>query len=241
MKKIGYTRSVPSGGKIARQERKIVNTRYKILLCAAKLFLEKGYKDTYVTTITNMLKISTGNLTFHFPTKEHILAELVKELNLFQQQIAVSNDHTEVSLPGAYLLELVMFASICEENPNIRDLMVAAYTYPLSLEMVRANDTQRAKSVFGEFCPEWTETDFIQAENVVSGIEYAMYRTENTQQISFEQRVTSSIDAIMKVYEVPENIRQNIIAEVMSADYRGKGGRIFEEFADYIEDIFAED
>ena len=217
-----------------------MNTRYKILLCATKLFLEKGYTDTYVTNITNSLKISTGNLTFHFPTKEHILAELIRELNAFQHQIEENYDETEYFLASAFLLELVMFASVCEENPNIRDLIIAAYTHTLSLEIIRENDTQRAKHVFGKFCQDWTEADFIQAENVVSGIEYAMFRTENTQQISFEQRVTSSLDAIMKIYDMPERIRQNIIAEVMAEDYRSKGSLVFKEFTAYVENIFAE-
>lgn len=217
-----------------------MNTRYKILLCATKLFLEKGYTNTYVTTITNMLKISTGNLTFHFPTKEHILAELIKELCVYQHQLEEEEVQTEHFLLRAYLLELAMFASVCEDNPNIRDLVVAIYTHPLSLEVIRANDTQRAMNVFGEFCPEWTETDFIQAENVASGIEYAMFRTENTQQISFEQRVMSSMDAIMKIYEVPESVRHETISRVMAEDYYGRGSHVFENFANHVESMFAE-
>ena len=67
-------------------DKKMLNTKYEILQCATKLFLEKGYTDAYVTTIAKLLHISTGNLTFHFPTKEHILAELVRELCAFQWQ-----------------------------------------------------------------------------------------------------------------------------------------------------------
>ena len=78
-----------------------MNTRYKILLCATKLFLEKGYTNTYVTNITNMLKISTGNLTFHFPTKEHILAELIGELNAFQKQTESGMEQTGHGIPIA--------------------------------------------------------------------------------------------------------------------------------------------
>ena len=59
-------------------------TKYEILRCATELFLEKGYTDAYVTTIAKTLGISTGLLTFWFPTKEHILAELVRELFAFQ-------------------------------------------------------------------------------------------------------------------------------------------------------------
>mgnify|MGYP003539276353 CR=1 FL=1 len=49
------------------------NTKYEILQCATRLFIEKGYTSTYVTSIASELGISTGNLTFHFPTKEHII------------------------------------------------------------------------------------------------------------------------------------------------------------------------
>ena len=217
-----------------------MNTKYKILLCATKLFIEKGYTATYVTMITNMLKISTGNLTFHFPTKEHILAELIKKLNSFQHRLEESGDRTEQSLVVGYLAELAMFAAACEENANLKDLIIAAYTHPLSMELMRVNDTARAMGVFKEYCPEWTEKEFAQAQNVVSGIEYSMFRTENTQQITLEQRIVSSIDSIMKIYDVPKNDRQNIIAEVVAADYHDKGRRIFEEFGKYVEDAYIE-
>ena len=218
------------------KQKKALNTRYAILQCATKLFLEKGYTNAYVTTIANTLQISTGNLTFWFPTKEHILAELIKELCVFQEQTAEREAGETHSLLVEYLFELAMFASVCVENPHIKDLVVSAYTYPMSLEIIRANDTERAKKVFGAFCPEWTETEFIQAENVVSGIEYSMFMTENTQKLSFEQRVTSSMDAIMKIYEVPKELRQSIIAEVMAMDYRGKGRHIFKRFSGFVEE-----
>ena len=217
------------------KQKKALNTRYAILQCATKLFLEKGYTNAYVTTIANTLQISTGNLTFWFPTKEHILAELIKELLAFQEQVEEKEAGETHSLLVEYLFELAMFASVCVENPHIKDLVVSAYTYPMSLEIIRANDTERAKKVFGAFCPKWTETEFIQAENVVSGIEYSMFMTENTQKLSFEQRVTSSMDAIMKIYEVPKELRQSIIAEVMAGDYRSKGSHVFEMFCNYVE------
>jgi len=218
-----------------------LKTRYEILLCATKLFLEKGYTDAYVTTIANTLKISTGNLTFHYPTKEHILAELVKELCAFQRQTEEGEEDGEYSRLKAYFLELVMFASLCEENPNIKDLMIATYTRPMSLEIIRVNDTKRAMNIYKEFCRDWADIVFVQAENIVSGIEYAMFRTENTEHLSFEERVTSSMDAIMKIYEVPVSIRQRIVAEVMSVDYWDRGRRVFNEFYTYVENIYLEE
>ena len=217
------------------KHRKTVSTKYEILQCATKLFLEKGYTLTYVTSIATMLDISTGNLTFHFPTKEHILAELIKELCELQKEVAENSVKGEHYLLEAYLLELAMIASVCMENPNIKDLIMAAYTHSLSLGIIRENDTKRAIRVFGKYTPDWEETDYIQAENIVSGIEYAMFMTENTEKISFEQRVTGSMNAIMKIYDIPEIIRKSIICDVMSVDYRSKGRHVFEDFCNYVE------
>ena len=128
----------------------------------------------------------------------------------------------------------VEFASVCEENPNIKDLVIASYTQPLPLAVIRANDAERSKRTFAEFCKEWSETEFIQAENVASGIECAMFMTENAQKLTFEQRVTSSLEAIMKVYEVPKEIRQSVLKEVMARDYQSRGKLVFENFCKYV-------
>jgi len=136
---------IDNWGDFTVKQRKTLGTRYEILQCATKLFLEKGYTGAYVTTIAKTLQISTGNLTFWFPTKEHILAELVRELCAFQVKVEESGAQQEGDFLKAYLFELVMFASVCEENPNIKDLVVSAYTHPLSLGVIRANDTKRAK------------------------------------------------------------------------------------------------
>ena len=217
------------------RKKKTSNTKYEIIQCATELFLEKGYTDAYVTTIAKELQISLGNLTFWFPTKEHILAEMVKELCAFQIYTEVEKKDREYALLIDYLFELAMFASVCEENPNIKDLVIASYTQPLPLAVIRANDTERSKRTFEKFCKEWSDTEFIQAENVASGIECAMFMTENAQKLTFEQRVTSGLDAIMKVYEVPKDIRQSVLKEVMAMDYRSRGNHVFEAFCDYVE------
>ena len=206
------------------------NTRYEILQCATKLFLEKGYTDTYVTAIAKSLQISTGNLTFWFPTKEHILAELVRELFSFQW----GTEENEPDLLLAYLFELVLIAAVCEENPKVKDLILAVYTHPMSLAIVREYDTKRAQKIFRAYCEGWTPTDYVLAENVASGIERAMLVTENTEGVTFEQRVTSTLDAIMKLYDMPADARKRLLSEVMATDYRSKGNHVFEEFCVFV-------
>jgi len=210
------------------------NTKYEILQCATRLFIEKGYTSTYVTSIASELGISTGNLTFHFPTKEHILAELIKELLILPRREEESAIREEHALLTGYLLELAMFASVCCDNPNIKDLLVSAYTRPMSLQVIREADTKRAMEIFGKYCPGWKETDYVQTENVVSGMEYAMFMTENTDLLTFEQRIYGSMDAIMKVYEIPKDIRDSLLTKIMKLDYSSMGNQVFDEFCNYI-------
>ena len=217
-------------GDLDLRTKNTTNTRYEILQCATRLFLEKGYTDSYVTTISKTLQISTGNLTFWFPTKEHILAELVRELFAFQWEV----EEKEQDLLTVYLFELALIASVCEDNPNIKDLILAVYTHSLPLAVIREYDTKRAQKIFRAYCEGWTPTDYVLAENVASGIEYAMLMTENTESVTFEQRVKSSLDAIMKLYEVPEGDRRRLITEVIAMDYRSQGSHVFEEFCCFV-------
>ncbi len=210
------------------------NTKLSILHCATKLFLEKGYTEAYITTIAKQLNISTGNLTFYYPTKEDLLAEIVKELFLFQLDAKVEELGDKTSPVLLYLRELMIIASICEENANVKDLITAAYTHSQPLKVIRTNDGRKAAERFGNYCPDWSGEDFVKAENIVSGIEYAMLMPENAEMISLEERYASSVNAIMRIFQVPEEDRNAYIKDVLTIDYREMGRQMFERFCDYV-------
>lgn len=48
----------------------------------------------------------------------------------------------------------------------------------MSLAVICEYDTKRAKNTFGKYCTVWPDTDYVLAENVASGIEYAMFTYE---------------------------------------------------------------
>ena len=70
---------------MARIKKKRPNTRLAIIRLAAKLFIEEGYSNTSAKRIAAALDLSPGNLTFYFPTKDHLLAVIVNELCDFQR------------------------------------------------------------------------------------------------------------------------------------------------------------
>lgn len=210
-------------------------TKAKILQVAARRFLEDGYSNTSIKAISDELEMSTGNLTFYYPTKEHLLAELTHLLCSFQGwmvESAVSEGKTSLF---AICQELTAMAAMCEENEQIKDFFLSAYSRPLSLAIIRNSDCQRAKVVFKDLCPDWTEEQFRAAETIVSGIEFSvLMTTENSAQL--ETRIRKALISIMTVYHVPEEIMQTKLEKVLSANYRKKAQKFMEAFLHYVKE-----
>lgn len=209
-------------------------TKLEIINVATKKFLEVGYSHTSIKAISDELEISTGNLTFYFPSKEHLLAELVEMLCSFQWHLMKKEAAEGYSSVMAICLELVSMAVACESDEVARDFFLSAYTSQRSLEIIRRNDKERAKEVFAEYCPDWTDEQFLEAEILVSGIEYATLMTTDDS-VSLELRITSALNTILTIYNIPEEIRNLKIKKAFMLDYRKLGLRVLEEFKEYVE------
>ena len=208
-------------------------TRLEIVQEASKQFLEKGYTRTTVSAIGKELGMSSGNLTFYFPTKEHLLAELVDLLCSFQWKRMEEEADEGHSSIMAICLELTSMASACESDSVIKDFFLSAYSSPMCLEIIRRNDTERAKKVFGSYRPDWTEEQFAEAEILCSGIEYATLMTANDH-VTLETRIAGALNNILGIYGIPEGTRQTKTKKVFAMDYRNLGKQVLEEFKEYV-------
>lgn len=215
--------------------RRVNTTKYEIIQQGTKLFLEQGYSATSPKHICDELDISTGNLTYYFPTKEHLLAELVEMLCKFQGKLLqdmVQEEGTTSLL--AVCLELATMASMVEESEIARDLFMSAYSSPMCLEIIRRNDTKRSRYLYKDYCPDWSEERFVEAEILVSGIEYATLMTRETT-LSLEAQITGALNSIMMIYGIPEERRRVKIEKVLALDYRALGRRVLEQFREFVE------
>ena len=218
------------------RSRKVNTTKHEIIQVATKMFLEKGYSHTSIKAIGDELGISSGHVMFYFPTKEHLLGVLVEMLCEYQRQMLCDNlDEGNTSIM-AVCMEFVVMAVVCDENEHLRDLYIAAYTNPLPLAYIRKNDAERSKIVYQEYCTGWSEEQFIEAEVLASGIEYATYTVEPGQ-VSIRMRITGALNSIMMIYNVPEAVRVSIIEQVLAQDYYGIGRKICEGFNRYVETV----
>lgn len=209
-------------------------TKLKIVQEASKQFLVKGYSQTTISAISKELDMSPGNLTFHFTTKEHLLAELVDLLCDFQWKLMEEEANEGYSSIMAICLELTSMASACEDDSVIKDFFISAYTSPMCLEIIRKNDTKRAKNVFKDYCPDWTDEQFAEAEILCSGIEYATLMTANAP-VPLETRINGALTHILGVFGIPEETRNQKIQKVFAMDHRSLGKRVLKEFREYVE------
>ncbi len=212
----------------------IESTKNKILRVSTTMFLEVGYSKTSPQMIAKELKISTGNLTYYYPTKEHLLTVLTDLLCKYQWKLIKDEADGGMSSLLALCFELMTMAAACEESEVAKDFFVSTYQSPKCLEIIHNNDTARAKEVFAEYCPDWTDEQFREAEILVAGIEHATLNAID-KTVSLEIRISGALNTIMTIYNVPEEIRRIKIDKVLAMDYRSIGKRIFNEFKEYVE------
>ena len=209
-------------------------TRNEIIRVAANRFLNDGYTKTTVASMAKALNMSTGNMTFHFPTKDHMLAELVNILCKYQWELMedeAKEDHGSIM---AICLELLTIASACEQYEVAKDFFLSTYRSEICMDLIRKSDKERAKEVYKEYCPDWTEEQFIEAETLVSGIEYATLLT-TSDSTSLEVRVGGALRTILSIYNVPKEVRDDKIKKVLSMNYKELGLNTLEKFRKYVD------
>ena len=208
-------------------------TKLDIIRVASRKFFEDGYSKTTIRAICKELDISPGHLMFYFPSKEHLLAEVVDLLCSFQWDLIKRVTDEGASQLMAVCFEMTTMASACEESEIARDFYISSYTGPITLEMIRKNDSERAREIFGEYCKDWTDNQYLEAETLISGIEYATFMTTESSS-PLDVRIYGALNAIMMIYNVPAEVRADKIRKALSLDYREMGRMILKEFINYV-------
>lgn len=213
--------------------KKVKTTKLDIIQCASELFFEQGYSATSPKQICDALDLSTGNITYYFPTKEHLLAVFVDMLCDFQRKVMEKEANESYGSVMGICLELAAVAAMCEDDEIAKDFFLCAYTSPICLELMRRNDTRRAERVFRDYRPDWTDAQFAEAENIVSGIEYATLMTTGDS-APLETRIAGTLNNILTIYGVPEETRKMKIDRVLAVDYRKIGKYVLSDFKKFV-------
>ena len=222
-----------------------VTTRAEIIKVATEMYLENGYSNTTTKAICDRIGISTGNLTFYFPTKEHLLDILVEMVCDFQWDLMKKTVEEGNTSLMAYCLEFITMAAACDQDEIIKDFFVSAYKNPMTLETIRRNDMAKTKLVFESFHDDWSDLHYTEAETLVSGIEYGTLMTTGDS-AGLDARIKGALRTILGIYLVPKDVSMAKIEKATSLNYREIGMNTLKKFREfvfnideqYIEDIY---
>jgi AcrR family transcriptional regulator len=78
----------------SRREQQRLETRQRVFDAAVEVFRRDGVSAAKIEDITRLAEVSRGTFYFHFPTKEHVLTELllVEEAELVDRVEGVAHD-----------------------------------------------------------------------------------------------------------------------------------------------------
>ena len=213
---------------------RVTTTKYEIIQTASRFIFDIGYSNTSPKMIAQELGLSTGNITYYFPTKEHLLKVLVETLCDFQMMMLEAENHIETGSVTSVCLETMAVAVACDESEIARDFFTAAFQSELCRNYLRDNHVERAKKVFAKECSDWTHEQFHQAELLVMGLQYAAI-VPTSADIPVKTRIAGALNQILGIYNVDESTRKKEIDKVLAQDCRGISKPILQEFTCFIE------
>lgn len=207
-------------------------TELEILQTAFKYFIDKGFSNTSIRSICSELDMSPGNLTFYFPTKEHLLAGIVDMLCDFRYDMFNDCDNSIFKV----CMEFVSIMAMCEISDEARDFYLSLYINQLSVEAIRKNDIIRAKEILKPYTAGWTDEEFEEAQILISGIEYATIMATGSA-VPFSSRINGALNNILDIYGVPKEHSHGEIEKMLALDYRSLGQQSVNELKLNIERI----
>ena len=217
--------------------KKVVNeTKNAIIRVAIEMFLERGFTNTSARAIAAELGISTGNITFYFPSKEHLLMVLVEMLCDSQWSMLEQQADEEETALMAFCMETMTVAAACEQNEIARDLFLSVFQSELCRNLLRENHVARAERIFSEYCGDWTHQQFRIAEILVMGIQHAVIIPTDVE-IPLSERIAGALNQILSIYGVPENNRAEKIRRILALDYNDIRQRVHEGSLRYMDQL----
>ena len=192
-------------------------TQQKMLRAAVTQFLQKGYEGATTAEIARGAGMTPSSFFRAYSSKEALLLEFVKWIFVGQydlaQKISGSDDPMVVcAVEGA--LEL----HTAELSEQLRELYVAAYSLPTTSMYIYRVMSERLFTVFSQLQPDAKAKDFYEMEIASASMIRGYMAVPCDMYFTIEDKITRFLDCVLKLYNVEESGRKEIIATTLSMD-----------------------
>ena len=187
--------------------------RSKIFYAAAKMFLERGYCNTTTRSLADYAGVNVSTMNRQFGSKENILCELI--YYVMRGQFRIARELTEKVTEDMilyYAVETSLQLYMAESDEAVRELYLTAYSLPHASEIIhRAVSKLLLPKAFSIYLPGLSSEEFYQMEIASGGIIRGYIGIPCTPIFPMERKVERFLDAVLRVYHVPEEkIRQAV-------------------------------
>lgn len=186
--------------------------RQSILSASVRLILEKGYLRTTVSEILKEAHVSASTFQNLFHTKDGVLMELVEAM--FHNQFSAAGSVARADLPPMYLYaaETAIQLAIAEQNENLREVYLEAYSLPATSEYIHQEMAKRLLQIFAPYLPGDSESDFYEREIGSAGIMRAYMARPCDLYFTLEKKISRFLSMSLAVYRVPEEEQEAVLS-----------------------------
>jgi len=101
-----------------------LSAREKILICAEKLFIEKGYSNTSIRDVCKAAGVNIALINYYFTSKERLYKELIKgKISPIISRLKSLSEDKELSSKDRFFSLFNIYEEFYEQNSNLPQLL----------------------------------------------------------------------------------------------------------------------
>ena len=195
-----------------------IEIKNRILSVCVRLFLEQGYHQTPIRQIIKEANISASTFQNIFHTKDGVLNDLIEFM--FSGQFDAARSIAGDTLPPVYTYaaETAIQLVLTELNENLRDVYLEAYTVPATAEYIYRHTAVELHKIFGQYFPEYTESDFYKTEIGTAGIMRGYMAKKCDIHFPLDKKIECFLSLSMRAYKIPEQEQEKILSYIKGLD-----------------------
>ena len=222
---------------MARRSVQVEKVREKTLYTAAELFLEKGYTETTMRGLAQKAGIDVSSINRAFGCKENILCELVAYV--LQSQFDMMAAHLKGVTDDRilfYAAETTMQLYMAESDESIRNLYLAAYSMPHSIDIIHQAVTEKLEQIFKAHLPHLQTRDFYELEIASGGVMRSFMARPCDMYFTIDRKVKRFLETTFRIYQVSDEKIQEAIEFVQQFDFPDIAKNTIDRMLQYLKD-----
>lgn len=213
-------------------------TKNHVLAVSARLFLAQGYHDTTIREIAAMAGVSVSSVQNFFRSKEGLLCELVPLM--FNGQFRAARQAAPVNLSPMYIYaaETALQLVLTEQNENLREIYLEAYTAPETAEFIHQSTARELMQIFGNRFPDYELSDFYELDIGSSGLMRSYMARPCDIHFSMQRKIERFLSSSLCIYRVSEEEIGQVLAFVHSLDLEEAADEVVQRLFAMLEAYF---